>query len=272
MQDPKPDSLPDSLPDSQPDSPPDPQPRPGHDNANRDTGRDVARSSPPSSAAGISAGEYLRAPAADRVDITPTAVAREEALRRSLLGDDAASEGFSDVWRARRRRARLRRVAAWSALPLCMALVGAALWTRAELAGRLPALRPVLEAACAPLGCRVPPWPNLAALRIGASQLERPGQGDDAYRLSLSLLNDSRAAVALPELELTLTDDDDHAVATHRFKPADYLPSGQRGALEAGLAPGGELPVQVRFRTHAETQAEPGPDGPANYRLRILYR
>lgn len=281
MQDPKPDSL------------PDPQPGPAHDHGDRDTG-DVAPPAPPASpppppsAAGISAGEYLRAPAADRVDITPTAVAREEALRRSLLGADAAADGFSDVRRARQRRARLRRVAAWSALPLCVALIAAALWSRAELAGRVPALRPLLEAACAPLGCRVPPWRHLPALRIGASQLERPGHGDESYRLTASLLNDSGAAVALPELELTLTGDDDRPVATHRFTPADYLPPPQRGALDAGLSPGGELPLQVRFRTQARTQAgphaeaqaatqtgaatEPGPDGPASYRLRILYR
>ncbi len=46
---------------------------------------------------------------------------------------------------------------------------------RSQLAGQFPMLRPALEAACAPLGCDVPPWRDIDALRIEDFAAAAPG-------------------------------------------------------------------------------------------------
>ncbi|KAA0182527.1 DUF3426 domain-containing protein [Cupriavidus gilardii] len=167
--------------------------------------------------------------------------------------------------RAAARRRRLRWAAAAAVLAALLALLAAALLWRTELAGRVPALRPWLEAACAPLGCRVPPAKQLSALRIDGSQLQMPDAGTEDYLLTMTLRNEGRAVVALPAIELVLTDAQDRPLQRRVLMPADYLPADHRardpdGA--AGLQAGAELPLQVRFRTRQAAD---------NYRVSVFY-
>ena len=92
-----------------------------------------------------------------------------------------------------------------------------------------------------------------------------PDAGSDDYLLTMTLRNESRALVALPAIELVLTDAQDRPLQRLVLMPADYLPAAQRthdpdGA--AGLQAGAELPLQVRFRTRQAAD---------NYRVSVFY-
>ena len=133
---------------------------------------------------------------------------------------------------------------------------------RSQIAGSMPVLRPVLEAACAPLGCEVPPWRDLDALRIDSSQLQKQDEASDVYLLAVTLRNQGRATTALPAIELVMTDLQDQLLLRRVLPPAEYLEPAQRGFAATGLRAGSELPVRVRFRTQQAA---------ANYRVLIFY-
>jgi predicted Zn finger-like uncharacterized protein len=133
---------------------------------------------------------------------------------------------------------------------------------RSQVAGSLPVLRPVLEAACAPFGCEVPPWRDLESLRIDTSQLQKQDEASDVYQLAVTLRNQGRATTALPAIELVMTDLQDQLLLRRVLQPSEYLDPVQRGFAATGLRAGSELPVRVRFRTQQTV---------ANYRVLIFY-
>ena len=141
-------------------------------------------------------------------------------------------------------------------------IVQGAFLARSQLAGSVPVLRPVFEAACAPFGCDVPPWRDLEALRIDSSQLQKQDEATDVYQLAVTLRNQGRATTALPAIELVMTDLQDQLLLRRVLQPSEYLEPTQRGFADTGLRAGSELPVRVRFRTQQAA---------ANYRVLIFY-
>lgn len=141
-------------------------------------------------------------------------------------------------------------------------LIQGAYLGRSQLAGNIPVLRPLLEAACEPFGCSVPPWRDLEALRIDTSQLQKQDESDDVYLLAVTMRNQGRATTALPAIELVMTDLQDQLLLRRVLLPADYLQPDQRAFATTGLRAGSELPVRVRFRTQQAA---------ANYRVLIFY-
>lgn len=248
-----------------------------------------------------SASEYLRTadpadPEADawaaqaKIDVdpdtashigTPDAIARETTTRHWLRRDTASpatgpvfAPDFLRHTRAREqargtkppapRAPGSRRVwmrAAVVILGLGVLAQGAYL-ARSQIAGNFPVLRPVLEAACASVGCDVPPWRDLDALRIDSSQLQKQDESGDVYQLAVTLRNQGRATTALPAIELVMTDLQDQLLLRRVLPPAEYLEPAQRGFATSGLRAGSELPVRVRFRTQQAA---------ANYRVLIFY-
>lgn len=142
------------------------------------------------------------------------------------------------------------------------ALLEATYLARSQLAGTFPTLRPLLEAACAPLHCVIPPWRDLDALRIDSSQLQKQDEATDVYLLAVTMRNQGRATTALPAIELVMTDLQDQLLLRRVLQPAEYLEPAQRGFATSGLRAGTELPVRVRFRTQQAA---------ANYRVLIFY-
>ncbi|UDM50959.1 DUF3426 domain-containing protein [Cupriavidus sp. MP-37] len=234
-------------------------------------------SSPSSPAPVPAAADEDDAPAsaADPIaSVTGGAVAREQATRRWVRTEAPAGPVFApDFLRHARERERERQPrqplavprAAWRALAVVLAiaaLLQLAYLGRSQLAGHLPMLRPALEAACAPLGCTVPPWRDIDALRIETSQLQRQDEGGDTYLLAVTLRNLGRASTALPAIELVMTDLQDQLLLRRVLQPAEYLEPSQQAFAAQGLRAGMELPVRVRFRTQ---------QAPANYRVLIFY-
>jgi Protein of unknown function (DUF3426) len=113
------------------------------------------------------------------------------------------------------------------------------------VAARWPALRPLLAAACEPLGCNVGPArviENLAVESSGLVRVERSA----LYRLQVGLRNKSEIDVALPALDLTLTDTQGRLVARKVLR----LP--ELGVTQATLAAGRELPIAATLQAQGE--------------------
>jgi predicted Zn finger-like uncharacterized protein len=152
------------------------------------------------------------------------------------------------------------RVALWvgvllGVLGLC---VQWAIHDRHRLAAWQPALKPLLSAVCQPLGCRIEPVRQLDAVVIDSSALVRLlGQ---LYALDVVLKNTHAWPVAVPSLELSLTDAQEQVLVRRILSASDWPDSPQV------LAPGETWPVKLRLSVTL-------PAGPpmAGYRIALFY-
>ncbi|BBJ00594.1 membrane protein [Ferrigenium kumadai] len=140
-------------------------------------------------------------------------------------------------------------------------LAQAAYFFRVELAARMPGLKPALIAWCQPLKCEVPLPHNNELMGIESSDLEADPAHGNLITLHALLRNRASYAQAFPELELTLNDIDDKALARRVFRPADYLPPVEKEQI--GLLPNHELVVKLRL--------DVGDLKPTGYRLVLFY-
>ncbi|MEO7547891.1 MAG: DUF3426 domain-containing protein [Ramlibacter sp.] len=133
-------------------------------------------------------------------------------------------DDVSFVRQARRkafwRRPAVRALLLMIGLGLAALLAGQyAVYDRDRLAVRLPELRPVLDALCGPLQCAVGPPRQIESIVIDSSSFNK--LRGDAYRLSFTLKNLATVPVAMPAMELTLTDSQDQPVVRRVLAPAD---------------------------------------------------
>ena len=141
---------------------------------------------------------------------------------------DAAEPGVQELsfMRAARRKAFWRKPWVRAALSVVLlasvALLAAqvAVRERDDLAARVPALRPGLEALCSQWGCVLAPRRDIAAVEVDSSSFQKL-RGDE-YQFSLVLKNRSAIAVAMPAVELTLTDAADQPVLRRVLLPAHW--------------------------------------------------
>lgn len=136
--------------------------------------------------------------------------------------------------RQARREAHWQRPAVRALLALlALALAGllglqVAVHERDRLAAAEPALRPWLARLCGPVGCRIAPPRRIEAIAIDGSTFNR--LRPDAYRLQVTLKNQSGSDVAMPAVELTLTDSEEQPVVRRVLTP------GELGAARPALA------------------------------------
>ena len=122
------------------------------------------------------------------------------------------------------------------------------------LASSDPALRPLLVRMCDTLNCSVSAARQIDSIVIDSSAFNR--LRGDAYRLSVSLKNQSNVELAMPALELTLTDGQDQAVLRRVLLPDDLptqpsviAPSSEwSGSMTITVATGGNLPRIAGYR------------------------
>jgi predicted Zn finger-like uncharacterized protein len=165
--------------------------------------------------------------------------------------DDAALEEPGFVKRDRRRQ-RLGRIAtvvmsAGSVL-LVAGLAGQVVATfRNPLAAAVPALKPALNAVCAPLGCKVELPAQIESVTIEQGELQ--SLSENTFSFTTLLRNQSATAQTWPHIELVLDDDKDKAILRRVFTPADYLAPGaaQRETLAQGFGPHSEQSVKLYF-------------------------
>jgi len=112
--------------------------------------------------------------------------------------------------------------AVWGVLSVVLALALVwqwLLWQRHWLAAQEPALKPVMQALCAPWGCDVN-WPREPdSVLIESSSLNEDPEG--GFILQLRMKNTQHHAVATPALELNLTDMQDQVVVRRVFTPQE---------------------------------------------------
>jgi hypothetical protein len=141
---------------------------------------------------------------------------------------DAAEPGVQELsfMRAARRKAFWRKPWVRAALSVvllasvALLAVQVAVRERDDLAARVPALRPGLEALCSQWGCVLAPRRDIAAVEVDSSSFQKL-RGDE-YQFSLVLKNRSAIAVAMPAVELTLTDAADQPVLRRVLLPAHW--------------------------------------------------
>jgi predicted Zn finger-like uncharacterized protein len=130
--------------------------------------------------------------------------------------------------RAARRRAFWARPTARAALLLAVCALGillglqVAVLERDRLAAARPALRPWLASLCAALGCAITPPRQIDSIAIDGSAFNK--LRGDAYRLNVTLKNQAGIGLAMPALELTLTDAQDRPVVRRVLMPAELEP------------------------------------------------
>ncbi|MGY8903832.1 MAG: zinc-ribbon and DUF3426 domain-containing protein [Burkholderiales bacterium] len=101
--------------------------------------------------------------------------------------------------------------------------------------------RPYLEKLCIPLGCRLAPLRQIESIVIDNSSFNKaPG---DYYRFNLTIKNTSSLVLAMPSVELVLTDSQDQPQVRRVLMPAEL---GAPEQLAASSEWSATLPVALR--------------------------
>jgi len=172
----------------------------------------------------------------------------------------ASEPGFV---RAARRRAlwhapgvRLALGLGSAALLLALALQ-VAVQERNALAAWKPGLRPALQGLCAVAGCTLSARQDIAQMVIAGSAFTRGAQPGN-YLLTLTIENQAATELAMPAVELTLTDLQDQPVLRRVLLPADLQ-------APATLGPQAEWSVRIPLAVAAT------PTRIAGYRALVFY-
>jgi predicted Zn finger-like uncharacterized protein len=230
------------------------------------------------------AAEVFASSVSPEVYVLPDAPPREAAEQRKSgepAAPQAAEQDVSFVRDARRQAFWRRPVMRWSLggaalLLLTVLLLQMALFQRDALAVRQPGLHGGLQALCGHLGCEIGPLRQIEAIVIDSSSFNK--LAPDAYRLKVVIKNTGGVSLAMPSLELTLTDSQDQAVLRRVLTP------GELGADAATLAAGAEFSGQVAIAVSnpasaplaavSTPAASPRPSAPlriAGYRVLAFY-
>lgn len=131
---------------------------------------------------------------------------------------------------------------------------------RTDIARELPGLRPLLEQACARVGCAVPYPRDAEQIAIEASDLQAEPGKPGHYLLRATLNNRAQYAQQWPHLELTLTDAGDNPISRRVLMPSDWLPTDADATAFAGRR---MLDLRIPFEA-------PGV-APTGYRIYAFY-
>ena len=139
--------------------------------------------------------------------------------------------------------------------PLLMGLAGLltltfigqiAVQQRDALAAQLPAVRPLLQALCAPLRCTVQPLRRIESIVIDNSTFTTLRHG--VYRLNVVLKNRSATELAVPSIELALTDTQEQPVLRRVLQPVDMATtSGNIAGTIDPIAPEAEWTASMEL-------------------------
>ena len=175
-------------------------------------------------------------------------------------GHDAEPEVSFVV--AARRKAFWRKPAVRAALVLVslVLMVGLVLQVAIQERDRIAAMdaraRPWLLQLCEPLRCEIAPQRQIADVVIDSSSFNK-ARGD-SYQLALAMKSKADIPLAMPAVELTLTDAQDQPVLRRVLLPAD-------------MAAPAELPARGEWSTSVSVIVTTGGARVAGYRLLAFY-
>ena len=118
---------------------------------------------------------------------------------------------------------------------------------RDRLAAARPQWKPALETVCVLLRCAVAPLQQIESMVIDSAGFVN--LAPDHYRLSFVLKNAAYLPLAVPSIELTLTDVQDRVVLRRVLSPQELAAASDQLAAHA------EWPVSVHLRLNGELPA-----------------
>jgi hypothetical protein len=122
------------------------------------------------------------------------------------------------------------------------------LFFRTSFIVHFPETRPVMNALCVPLGCTAQ-WPMRPEfLAVVSSELQAV-PGTDGMELDALIRNRAAFPMALPAIELTITDSRNQPVARKVFLPADYQKTRPDATtpVDDSIPAESDLPVRILF-------------------------
>jgi predicted Zn finger-like uncharacterized protein len=138
-------------------------------------------------------------------------------------------------------------------------ILQALLYERDRIAAQAPEIRPVLEVLCEWMQCKVSPLRQIESVVMDSSTFNK--LNGDVYRLNFTLKNTALIALALPSIEISLTDVQDQALMRRVIDP-DIL-----GFKFDHLAPTSESSVSLTLSVNKQE----GVDRIAGYRILAFY-
>lgn len=174
--------------------------------------------------------------AGDADGIAQGDAAAEPAPEPAFLRESRRPRGFSIVF------------GGGSLLLALLLLLQSAVMFRTELVTRWPQLRPQLVTLCDLYGCNVG-WPTRAELLAVVGTELQAVPGTDILELTAVVRNRASFRVALPAVEVTLTDTTNRTLARKVFAPVDYLASSGEPSsrISEGLGAGSDYVVKIVF-------------------------
>ena len=185
--------------------------------------------------------------AEDPVRPTPPSIDLESVLT-ARIDESSDIAPAPEFVRHARRRARwqspaMRGVQACAALALSAALGLQALHHQRNLvAARWPQSVPLLTSWCTLMACRIDAPSRIDDVAVESTALTR-ADVPDAFKLSVVLRNRGVVPVALPSVDLALTDTTGQLIARLMLAPHDF------GAAPTSIRPGGESALQLVLTT-----------------------
>jgi predicted Zn finger-like uncharacterized protein len=129
---------------------------------------------------------------------------------------------------------------------LLVGLIGQAAYTfRNQFSAWLPQATPMLVEACARIGCEIEFPAQIDAVSIESSELQTLPPNQNTFVLNSLLRNRSSITQAWPNIELTLNDANEKAIARRVFAPREYLVSAND--LNKGFGANSEQQIKVFF-------------------------
>jgi len=160
---------------------------------------------------------------------------------------EAASPSFLQHADTHNRRRRTTLFGLGAILLAALVVAQLAVAFRAELLAKFPHARPALEGLCRVFHCTVD-WPSRGDLLavVGSELQALPG---GTFELTAVVRNRGNTTLALPAIELTLSDTLNRTVARRVFLPDDYLADDRdpQAHMRAGLGAGADLTVRIAF-------------------------
>lgn len=130
---------------------------------------------------------------------------------------------------------------------------------RDRIAATAPGFKPVMEVLCVLMQCRVAPLRQIESVQIDSASFNK--LRTDVYRLSMTIKNAAETDVALPAIELSLTDAQDQALMRRVFLASEL------GMPSDVLVAGSEAPVSLALSIKTNGNAE----RVAGYRVLAFY-
>lgn len=121
--------------------------------------------------------------------------------------------------------------------------IQSAYFLRTPIAAYYPQAKPLLTAFCQVLHCKVDLPAHADLIKLDTTELQIVPDHPHVVTLSASLRNIASYRQAYPQLELTITDNANQALARRQFSPGDYLPP--RLKAETGMPAQEEIPIKL---------------------------